>query len=426
MIIVGICGASGSGKSTLAKRIADSLACTCTIIGQDCYYRNFPELPFEKRIKLNYDEPEIFDFEEMFQDIEKLLHGEPITTKGYDYTNYLRADSPDVLIQPPEVLILEGIHMFFDKRICDLMSLKVYLHVDVDVCLLRRIKRDIKVRGRSIDNIAEQYMETVKPIYEKFIEGYINDADFAVMRGGKNKMAIDAISAYLTTKVLAERFDTEAPAADIKDKPTTEPDDLPDSPVEPKGSEKKPNAADAELKDDDPFDLDSYAEESASSAEKKNGSDDDADDDVDEDSMDDEGEYSKTYYGRRRRRRRRAANIFGFFFSSVFMNFCLAVFGLFMFGKVYAFDWTMLSTGGLTAMLDAGVQIFLLVLPVILTVAFNRLLYKCFHLDDYYSTAIPVFAIATILVVQAAALYFILNYGFLGGAAFFGVANLIH
>ena len=111
-----------------------------------------------------------------------------------------------MLIPPPEVLVLEGIHMFYDKRICERMSLKVYLHVDVDICLLRRIKRDIKARGRSIDNIAEQYVDTVKPVYEKYIANYINDADFAVMRGGKNKMAIDAISAYLTTKVLAERF----------------------------------------------------------------------------------------------------------------------------------------------------------------------------------------------------------------------------
>ena len=206
MIIIGICGASGSGKSTLAKRIKDSLACSCTIIGQDCYYRNFPDLPFSERIKLNYDEPGIFDFDELLADIDLLQNGHPITTKGYDYVNYERADTPDVLIAPPEVLVLEGIHMFFDKRICERMSLKVYLHVDVDICLLRRIKRDIKARGRSIDNIAEQYVDTVKPVYEKYIANYINDADFAVMRGGKNKMAIDAISAYLTTKVLAERF----------------------------------------------------------------------------------------------------------------------------------------------------------------------------------------------------------------------------
>ena len=212
MIIVGICGASGSGKSTLARRITDSLSCSCVIIGQDCYYRSFPELPFSERIKLNYDEPAIFDFDQLLSDVTLLESGQPITTKGYDYVNYLRADKTDVLIQPPEVLVLEGIHMFFDKRLCERMSLKVFLQVDVDICLLRRIKRDIKSRGRSIDNIAEQYLDTVKPAYEKFIVNYINDADFAVMRGGKNKMAIDAISAYLTTKVLAERFEVEAQA----------------------------------------------------------------------------------------------------------------------------------------------------------------------------------------------------------------------
>ena len=206
MIIVGICGASGSGKSTLAKRIKDSLACSCTIIGQDCYYRNFPDMPFSERVKLNYDEPNIFDFDELLADIDLLQSGHPITTKGYDYVKYERADTPDIRIEPPEVLVLEGIHMFYDKRLCERMSLKVYLHVDVDICLLRRIKRDIKTRGRSIDTISEQYVETVKPVYEKYIANYINDADFAVMRGGKNKMAIDAISAYLTTKVLAERF----------------------------------------------------------------------------------------------------------------------------------------------------------------------------------------------------------------------------
>ena len=105
---------------------------------------------------------------------------------------------------------MEGIHMFYDHRLLDRMVLKVYMHVDTDICLLRRIKRDIKSRGRTIDNIAEQYVETVKPMYEKYIVNYITDADFAIMRGGKNKMAIDCISAYLTTKVLAERFEKES------------------------------------------------------------------------------------------------------------------------------------------------------------------------------------------------------------------------
>lgn len=115
-----------------------------------------------------------------------------------------------------DVLILEGIHMFRDKRITDLMSLKVYMHVDIDVCLLRRIKRDIRVRGRSIENIAEQYMATVKPMYEEYISKYIREADFAVMRGGRNRMAIDAISAYISAKLLAEKFDREAKQEALK------------------------------------------------------------------------------------------------------------------------------------------------------------------------------------------------------------------
>ena len=189
MIIVGICGASGSGKSTLAKEIEDSLTCTSAIIGLDCYYRDHSDLPFEERVHINYDEPDIFDFDQLYADIQRLQGGLPITRKGYDYARHMRADS-DELIQP--------------------------MHVDIDVCLLRRIKRDIRVRGRSIENIAEQYMATVKPMYEEYISKYIREADFAVMRGGRNRMAIDAISAYISAKLLAEKFDREAKQEALK------------------------------------------------------------------------------------------------------------------------------------------------------------------------------------------------------------------
>ena len=157
MLIVGICGASGSGKSTLARRIRDALTCSCVILGQDGYYKSFPQLSFAQRERTNYDEPSIFDYDEMLSDVLALSRGEAITTKAYDYTQHLRADRPD-LIRPPEVLILEGIHMFHDKRLCELMVLKVFLQVDADICLLRRIRRDIKQRGRTIDNIAAQYL----------------------------------------------------------------------------------------------------------------------------------------------------------------------------------------------------------------------------------------------------------------------------
>lgn len=208
MIVIGVCGGSGSGKSTLARLISQSLSCSSRIIGLDCYYRDHAHLPFEERVHINYDEPDVFDFDELYEDIKLLMEGKPITSKGYDYANHRRADSPE-LIYPTDVLILEGIHMFRDKRLTDLMSLKVYMHVDVDVCLLRRVKRDMRQRGRSIENITEQYLATVKPMYEEYISKYIREADFAIMGGGKNPKAIDAITAYISAKLLAEKFDRE-------------------------------------------------------------------------------------------------------------------------------------------------------------------------------------------------------------------------
>ncbi len=208
MIVIGICGGSGSGKSTLARLISQSLSCSSRIIGLDCYYRDHAHLPFEERVHINYDEPDVFDFDELYEDIKQLMDGNPITAKGYDYANHRRADSLE-LIYPTDVIILEGIHMFRDKRLTDLMSLKVYMHVDVDVCLLRRVKRDMLKRGRSIENISEQYLATVKPMYEEYISKYIKEADFAVMGGGKNPKAIDAITAYISAKLLAEKFDRE-------------------------------------------------------------------------------------------------------------------------------------------------------------------------------------------------------------------------
>lgn len=204
MIIIGICGASGSGKSTLAKEIKNALDCETVIIGQDCYYKDQSYKPFEERVVTDYDDPEIFDYKELIADMNALAEGRPITKKGYDYANHVRADS-DELIQPPDVVILEGIHVFYDRELMDRMSLKVYMHVDSDMCLLRRMLRDTSERGREIEGVAAQYVKTVKPWYDEVISKYIRKADFAVMRGGKNQRAIDAISAYITVELWADK-----------------------------------------------------------------------------------------------------------------------------------------------------------------------------------------------------------------------------
>ena len=153
MILIGICGASGSGKSTLADALENRLGDRCLVIQQDCYYRDHPDLSFTERAKLNYDEPGIFDHDLLLHDMNTLISGQPITRKAYDYTQHRRADT-DELIYPHDVVILEGIHCFFDPRLMKLMFLKLYMKVDADICLLRRIERDILERGRSIDSIS--------------------------------------------------------------------------------------------------------------------------------------------------------------------------------------------------------------------------------------------------------------------------------
>lgn len=129
MILIGICGASGSGKSTLADALANRLGDRCLVIQQDCYYRDHPDLSFAERAKLNYDEPGIFDHDLLLHDMNTLISGQPITRKAYDYTQHRRADT-DELIYPHDVVILEGIHCFFDPRLMKLMFLKLYMKVE--------------------------------------------------------------------------------------------------------------------------------------------------------------------------------------------------------------------------------------------------------------------------------------------------------
>ena len=203
MLFIGICGASGSGKSTLAEELIKELGVPCTVINQDAYYKNNCHLTFEQRTKLNYDEPYIFDHDTLYDDVESLLSGKPIVKKAYDFAEHKPSISGEIIC-PTDVLIVEGIHAFYDKRLCDQMYIKLYLSVEPDVCLLRRISRDIKERGRAIDNIADQYMATVKPMYDKYIKHYVKEADVIVAHGGKNARIVEILAGYLRDKLLSE------------------------------------------------------------------------------------------------------------------------------------------------------------------------------------------------------------------------------
>ena len=196
MLMIGICGASGSGKSTLARALFERLSMRCLMITQDCYYHDRSALPLEARATINYDEPAAFDHDLLLFDMQCLLRGESITKKNYDYSQHCRADSEE-LIGPADVIIFEGIHAFYDPKLRDIMDFRVYIHVDQDICLLRRIKRDINKRGRQIEGIAEQYLNSVKPMFDQYIMNYRNLADIIAVGGGKNPRIVDLLCHYI-------------------------------------------------------------------------------------------------------------------------------------------------------------------------------------------------------------------------------------
>lgn len=196
MLFLGICGASGSGKTTLSEELCKAIETSSMVINQDSYYINHPNLSFEERSRLNYDEPKIFDHDLLLEDMTTLLSGKAIKKRAYDYSLHARCDR-DEWIYPCDVLILEGIHAFYDPRLYSKMFLKLFINVEPDICLLRRINRDITERGRAIESISNQYLNTVKPMYEKYIRNYIHQADVIVTRGGKNARIVEILAGYL-------------------------------------------------------------------------------------------------------------------------------------------------------------------------------------------------------------------------------------
>lgn len=203
MLVIGICGASGSGKSTLAKELESKLSKRCVYLKQDSYYKDHPDMCFEERERINYDEPQAFEHDTLRADILALRSGQTITAKDYNYAEHRRCDS-DALIEPAEVVLIEGIHVFYDEAVRDLLDFKIYIQVDPDICLLRRVERDIRDRARSIEGISRQYLETVKPMYEKYIRRYVDYADLIVAHGGKNARIVDILAHYINSGMIEE------------------------------------------------------------------------------------------------------------------------------------------------------------------------------------------------------------------------------
>jgi len=196
MLVIGICGASGSGKTTLAEELMARLPGRATLIHQDSYYKDHSFLSMEDRARINYDHPDIYDHDLLYEDLKALSEGRPIQEKGYNYSEHRRED-PLTPVAPGDVLIFEGIHAFHDARIRDLLDFKLFMKVDPDICLLRRVQRDITERGRDIDGIARQYLETVKPMYEQYVRNYESFADVIVAGGGKGQRIVDVLACYI-------------------------------------------------------------------------------------------------------------------------------------------------------------------------------------------------------------------------------------
>lgn len=188
-LIIGIAGGTGYGKTTLVERLREQFGDDISVLAHDSYYKAHHDLPLEERRLLNYDHPSSFDTDRMIADLEQLRAGRAIERPVYDYTIHDRTEET-VTVPPNKVILVDGILVFEDPGLRDLMDIKIFVDTDADVRILRRILRDVKERGRSLDSVVEQYLSTVKPMHEQFIEPSKRYADIIVPEGGKNLVAI--------------------------------------------------------------------------------------------------------------------------------------------------------------------------------------------------------------------------------------------
>jgi uridine kinase len=192
ILVIGIAGGTGSGKTTLMKNLIERFCGVVTVLSHDNYYRRLDHLTFEERTKVNYDQPAALETDLMAHHLDELRHGNAIDCPIYDFTQHNRS-AETLHIKPTQVIIVEGILIFENKELRDLMDIKIFVDTDADVRLCRRIKRDVEKRGRSLESVLTQYQTTVKPMHEKYVEPSKKYADLVVPEGGKNYVALDMI-----------------------------------------------------------------------------------------------------------------------------------------------------------------------------------------------------------------------------------------
>lgn len=195
-LVIGIAGGTGSGKTTLTNQIAAQFIEQVTIIKHDNYYKAHDDMDYEERCRLNYDHPNAFDTELMIEHLKALKNGETIECPIYDYTIHNRSKDT-ITIVPNKVIIVEGILIFENQELCDLMDIRIFVDTDADLRILRRIQRDVMERARSLESVINQYINTVKPMHEQFVEPSKKHANVIVPEGGYNQAAMEMIQNHI-------------------------------------------------------------------------------------------------------------------------------------------------------------------------------------------------------------------------------------
>jgi len=199
-ILIGIAGGTGSGKTLVARTLAERLGSDrVVVIEQDSYYRDNWDLPFEERAKVNYDHPDAFDHDLLLDHVQRLLKGESIDVPVYDYSQHTRDRERSTRIENHLIVILEGILVLHDPVLREKMDIKVFVDADADVRFIRRLRRDVKERGRTLDSVVEQYENVVRPMHMQFSEPTKRFADIIMPQGGKNMVAIDLLQTKIAS-----------------------------------------------------------------------------------------------------------------------------------------------------------------------------------------------------------------------------------
>jgi len=198
VMVIGIAGGTGSGKTTITKRLLQRFEGNVSVIYHDNYYKAHHDMPYEERCKLNYDHPDSFDTELLVEAVKELREGRAVTCPVYDYTIHDRSERT-ITVKPAKVIVVEGILIFQSRELCEQMDIKIFVDTDADVRILRRIKRDVRDRGRSLESVINQYLTTVKPMHEQFVEPSKRNADIIIPEGGHNQVALQMVIARVRT-----------------------------------------------------------------------------------------------------------------------------------------------------------------------------------------------------------------------------------